>query len=164
MSAQTTPGVSAVTDSITTLPVEPLPDAECAELLNMLLEAERAGARLLADYVAALPLESEIGARLRQVQRDEAKNCAVLYRLLLEIGVTPSMAVGSFYDKGLAIEGLHQRLEFLNRGQAWVAKRIAAALPRIERRTIHEALLAMHRSHVENIDRCEELNDRYAPD
>lgn len=146
------------------LPVGPLPDAECAELLNMLLEAERAGARLLADYVAALPLESEIGARLRQVQRDEAKNCAVLYRLLLEIGFTPSMAVGSFYEKGLAIEGLHQRLEFLNRGQGWVAKRIAAALPRIQRRTIHEALLAMHRSHVDNIERCEELNDRYAPD
>ena len=139
------------------LPVGPLPDAECAELLNMLLEAERAGARLLADYVAALPLESEIGARLRQVQRDEAKNCAVLYRLLLEIGFTPSMAVGSFYEKGLAIEGLHQRLEFLNRGQGWVAKRIAAALPDLPDSPARAMLEEMHASHVANIAACEAL-------
>ena len=62
--------------------------------------------------------------------------------------------MGGFYRKGLQIRGWPQRLDFLNRGQQWVADRLAAALPRLDgsaRRRLEE----MHRSHLENIRLCE---------
>jgi hypothetical protein len=136
---------------------EPMQQAEYGQLLNMLLEAERAGAKLLAAYVNELPPDSCDCATLSAVQRDEARNCAVLIHLLLDANVEPTMAVGEFYRKGLAVRGWCERLEFLNRGQAWVAKRIAAALPRISQVGARTVLQAMHDSHLANIARCDQL-------
>jgi len=93
---------------------------------------------------------------MRAVQLDEARNCAVLLHLLLEAEVTPTPAVGDFYGRGLAIRGWRERVEFLNRGQAWVARRLAAALPRVPENT-RPALQAMLESHVANIGSCEAL-------
>jgi hypothetical protein len=93
---------------------------EYGAFLNTLLEAERAGAKLL------------------------------------DAQVTPSAAVGDFHGRGLAIEGWRERLRFLNRGQAWVAKRIAAALPRVPDRA-RPALQAMLDSRVAHIATCETL-------
>ena len=128
---------------------------EHADLLNLLLECERAGARLLAAYIEELPA----GAldALRDVQRDEARNCAVLIHHLLEAGATPSAKTGDFYRKGLCIRGLGERLAFLNRGQAWVARRIAEALPRLAPSPARQALQEMYDSHLANIARCDEL-------
>jgi nitronate monooxygenase len=70
--------------------------------------------------------------------------------------VTPTPAVGDFYGRGLAIHGWRERVEFLNLGQAWVAKRIAAALPRLPQ-TAHNPLQKMLDSHVANIGICEGL-------
>ena len=136
---------------------EPMQQAEYGRLLNMLLEAERAGAKLLAAYVNELPPGSRRYAALSEVQRDEAHNCAVLIHLLLDANLEPTMAVGEFYRKGLSIDGWRQRLEFLNRGQAWVAKRIAAALPRISQVGARTVLRAMRESHLANIERCGQL-------
>lgn len=131
---------------------------EYAKLLNLLLECERAGAKLLAAYCDELPLDSERRAWLGVVQRDEARNCAILIHLLLEEGVAPSMAVGDFYRKGLAIRGWPERLAFLNRGQQWVAGRIATALPQIAQFAEgRRSLGAMLGSHLQNIHVCEEL-------
>jgi nitronate monooxygenase len=130
---------------------------ELGALLNTLLEAERAGAKLLAAYLDELPLRSKLYAALRDVQRDEARNCAVLIHFLLEADVAPSTATGEFYRKGLAIDGWPERLEFLNRGQAWVARRIAAGLPSIPSVALKYALQAMHESHLVNIRACEGL-------
>jgi nitronate monooxygenase len=66
------------------------------------------------------------------------------------------MAVGAFYEKGMAIRDWHARLEFLNRGQAWVARRIAAALPRIADELGRKVLQTMHQSHLDNIALCKE--------
>jgi nitronate monooxygenase len=118
------------------------------QFLNGLLEAERAGAKLLAAWVDELPPGSDLGEKLRAVQRDEARNCAVLIHLLLEAGAAPSMATGDFYRKGLAIRGWPERLEFLERGQAWVARRIAAALPGVPTPQGRHLLEAMHESHL----------------
>jgi nitronate monooxygenase len=125
-------------------------------LLNLLLECERAGAKLLAAYCDELPAESEFHARLSAVQRDEARNCAVLIHLLLEAGIEPTTQVGSFYRRGLEVRGWQERLTFLNRGQQWVAERIAAELPRIANRAGREALQAMYDSHLANVGLCEE--------
>jgi nitronate monooxygenase len=80
----------------------------------------------------------------------------VLIHLLLDAGVAPSTAVGDFYRKGLLIRGWRDRLAFLNRGQQWVADRIAAELPRIERAGRRRPLEAMHESHLANIRICAE--------
>jgi hypothetical protein len=130
--------------------------AEYGALLNQLLEAERAGAKLLSAYLDELPLGSFRWKSVRAVQLDEARNCAVIIHLLLDAGVAPSAAVGDFYDRGLAIRGMRERLQFLNRGQAWVAKRIAVALPRVPPGG-RAALQEMYDSHLLNIDDCEAL-------
>jgi nitronate monooxygenase len=129
---------------------------EYAAFLNELLAAERAGAKLLSAYLDELQPESPEWRTLRSVQRDEASNCAVLIGLLQEAEATPTPAVGSFYDRGLAIAGWRERLEFLNRGQGWVARRLAAALDRVPARA-RAALQTMHDSHVANIETCSEL-------
>jgi nitronate monooxygenase len=129
---------------------------EYAQLLNLLLECERAGAKLLAAYCDELPEDSDLFAWLRLVQRDEARNCSVLIHLLLEAGVEPSAAVGDFYRKGLQVRGWRERLEFLNRGQQWVAERIAAELPRMEKLMGRRPLQTMYESHLANIRLCEE--------
>ena len=145
LSAQTAPGSGA------------MPPQDYGHLLNTLLEAERAGAKLLAAYLSELPPGTGEWVGLHAVQRDEARNCAVLIHLLLDAQVEPTMAVGDFYRKGLEIRGWRERLEFLNRGQAWVAKRIAAALPRISQPGARAVLQTMHESHLANIARCEQL-------
>lgn len=129
---------------------------EYGAFLNELLAAERAGAKLLAAYLDELPLESREWKAIEQVQRDEARHCAVLIHLLLEAGETPTPAVGSFYGRGLALRDWGERLRFLNRGQAWVARRLAAALDRVPR-AARDILQRMHDSHVANVHRCEGL-------
>jgi hypothetical protein len=131
--------------------------SDFGSLLNTLLEAERAGAKLLAAYLSELPPQSTAWTALHKVQRDEAHNCAVLIHLLLNAEVEPSTAVGDFHERGLALRKWSERLEFLNRGQAWVARRIAEALPRIPEPGARTALRAMHESHVQNIDLCERV-------
>ena len=95
----------------------PMSPQELGRLLNLLLEAERAGARLLA----------------------------------------PSMETGDFYRRGLELTEWRERLQFLNRGQGWVARRISEALPRIAPSAARDALQQMHESHLANIARCEQL-------
>lgn len=129
---------------------------EYGAFLNQLLEAERAGAKLLSAYLDELPPDSVRWKSIRAVQLDEARNCAVLIYLLLQAEVTPSPAVGSFYGRGLAIRGWRERLEFLNRGQAWVAKRIVGALPRVPEAG-RKHLQEMYDSHIANIASCEAL-------
>jgi hypothetical protein len=126
----------------------PMPQHELGALLNRLLEAERAGAKLLAAYVDELAPRSPLFARLSDVPRDEARNCAVLIHYLLEAGMPPSTVTGDFYRKGLAIREWRERLEFLNRGQAWVARRIAAALPGVPTPQGRRLLQTMHDSHL----------------
>jgi nitronate monooxygenase len=129
---------------------------EYQTLLNRLLEAERAGAKLLSAYLGELPPDSAKWQVLRAVQGDEALNCAALIRLLVGADLHPTPAVGDFYARGLAIRGWRERLEFLNRGQGWVAKKIAAALPRVPE-SGRKVLQEMHDSHVANIGNCEAL-------
>lgn len=54
----------------------PMSPQELGRLLNLLLEAERAGARLLAAYLEELPPGTAEWVGLHAVQRDEARNCA----------------------------------------------------------------------------------------
>jgi 5-formyltetrahydrofolate cyclo-ligase len=130
---------------------------ELAAFLNTLLEAERAGAKVLAAFLDQMRLAPDARDALARIQRDESRNCVELMDLLRHIGAEKSAATSDFLDRALAVAGTRQRLEFLNRGQAWVARRIAAALPRIRDTRVRAAMLNMQASHVANICACEAL-------
>ena len=130
---------------------------ELGALLNELLEAERAGARLLSAWMAEAAPASILHRRLREVQRDEARNCAVLIHHILDADAVPSTLTGDFYSKCLLVRDWEARLALLNRGQAWVARRIAAVLPRLAPSGVRDALQEMHDSHLSNIARCDAL-------
>jgi hypothetical protein len=58
---------------------------------------------------------------------------------------------GDFYRKGLRIRGWNARLRYLDKGQQWVADRIATALPRLTDLIGKKPLQAMYESHLANI-------------
>src|SRR5262249_8243313 len=80
-------------------------DQEAVGLLNVLLEAERAGARVLAAFLDEYERDTPAWRQLAVVQRDEAQNCAVLLDLIRRLNGTPSAATGDFVGKALAVEG-----------------------------------------------------------
>lgn len=143
------------TDSCALKPAEPMAHKDYGALLNALLEAERAGAKLLAAYLDELRPDSDQYAWLSGVQRAEARNCSVLIHLLLEAGFAPRTTVGSFYQKGLAIREWRERLEFLNRGQRWVMREVGAALPHIAHPAGKRFLKEMYESHERNVELCQ---------
>lgn len=130
---------------------------ELVRFLNTLLEAERAGAELLAVFLSEHEPHTPAWKRLAEVQRDEAKNCAILIDLIERMSGTASAATGDFLLKALAVQGKAARLQFLNRGQNWVALKINKALPYMEQGFVRGPLFAMQESHLLNIEACEEL-------
>lgn len=135
----------------------PMAVEELVGLLNTLLEAERAGARALAALLNDYERDTPAWRQLAAVQRDEARNCAVLIDLIRRLNGTPSAATGAFLEKALAVSGRIARLRFLNRGQQWVARTIHEALPRLEQDFVHGALFAMQEAHLLNIELCDAL-------
>jgi nitronate monooxygenase len=135
----------------------PMAAEEIVGLLNTLLEAERAGAKVLAAFLDDYRRNTRAWRQLAAVQRDEARNSAILIDLIRRLNGTPSAASGSFLEKALAVNGRIARLRFLNRGQQWVARRINEALPRLEQDFVHGALFAMQESHLLNIELCDAL-------
>lgn len=130
-----------------------LSNEDTVELLNTLLEAERAGARGVAA-MSQDPDSAEIKPLLDEVAGDEARFCGMLTRHIKRLGGRPSRVTGSFYGKLLARETLRARLEFLDRGQSWVVRELQEALPRIADDTLHADLVDMLRVHERNIARC----------
>lgn len=130
---------------------------EIVRFLNTLLEVERAGAKLVAAIVSEHEPNTRAWKRLAAVQGDEAKNCAILIDLIERMSGTASAATDDFLRIALAVPGKAARLEFLNRGQSWVACRIHEALPYMEQGFVRGPLFAMQESHLLNIEACEEL-------
>jgi hypothetical protein len=129
-----------------------LPRDELVARLNVLVEAERAGAR-----VAAESARSAVGDRRRllaEIAQDEARWCAALSAQVRDLGGEPSRAVGAFHGKALAIADLDARMAFLNRGQAWVVRELERLLPQVRDDGLHRMLAAMREQHVVNIARA----------
>jgi len=141
----------------------PMDREALAALLNELLEAERAGARALSAWLDELPVESAAWPRLRLLQRDEARNCARLIELLIGMGEKPSLRTGDFARRARATPGWAERLALLDRGQAWVVRRLSAALPRLADSPARELLARMRDEHRDNIAACEALLVELAP-
>lgn len=123
---------------------------EIVAALDELLEAERAGAKvaLASAKTADDPAE---GALMTAIRADEARWCAMLSRHLKRLGATPSRKTGAFHGKAMAIAHPLERLAFLNRGQAWVVRKLEALLPRLRDDALHPDIKAMLDSHRANI-------------
>jgi hypothetical protein len=130
-----------------------LPTSEIIDLLNVLLEGERAGARGINEV--CLPLAAAAAtADLRAVALDEGRFCTMLYRHIVRLGGVPSTAIGDFVDKLAAVDAFDERLALLNRGQAWVVRKLRAVLPRIADSDLRADLAEMLVVHERNIERC----------
>jgi uncharacterized protein DUF6306 len=132
---------------------------ELTALLNELLEAERAGARVTLESARAAG-SGPIAELMRSIQRDEARWCAMLASHIRALGETPTPKVGAFYGKAMAIADLGERVIFLNRGQAWVVRKLREMLPRVRSDRLHADLYEMLRSHEANIALAAEVASR----
>jgi nitronate monooxygenase len=124
-----------------------------------MLEAERAGAKALVVFMDQHPRNGEAWKVLRQVQNEEAHNCALIGRLLEQAGVPYSHATGEFYDKAVALGGRRERIEFLVRGLKWAVKRFEQALPGLPPEA-QQVFTRMRDSHLRSIAACESLISR----
>jgi nitronate monooxygenase len=121
-----------------------------------MLEAERVGAKALVVYMDDFPRNGEAWKTLRQIQADEAHNCALMGKLLEKAGTPYSHATGKFYDKAIAVKGPKQRLEYLVRGLKWAVRRFEGELPRLPPEA-QELFTRMRDSHLRSIAACEKL-------
>jgi hypothetical protein len=80
----------------------------------------------------------------------------MLLKQLKALGAPASTKVGAFHDKAMAIEGLPERIAFLNRGQGWVVRKLKEMLPKVRDDALHCDLSDMLRSHEINIERANE--------
>lgn len=144
----------------------PAPDAaarrkEILARLDELLEAERAGARVTLRSARHTD-DEQLRSTIEAIHHDEVRWCAMLSRLIRGLQATPSTRTGAFYDKAMALEDLRERMDFLNRGQGWVVKKLRELMPLLGdatdeamRRDLDEMLVA----HRTNIDRVKILLD-----
>ena len=121
-----------------------------------MLEAERAGAKALVVYMDDFPRNSEAWKILRQIQADEAHNCALIGKLLEKSGTPYSHATGKFYDKAVAVKGRRERIDFLVRGLKWAVKKFEQALPALDPEA-RDVFTKMRDSHLRTIAACERL-------
>jgi len=122
--------------------------------LNELLEAERAGARVAMETARDMP-PCALTTLVQDVHHDEVRWCSMLMRTVKALEGTPSSATGAFWGKAMAIPDLEQRLSFLNRGQAWVVRRLEALIPRVQDAQVRTDLGAMLEAHRRNIERVD---------
>lgn len=127
---------------------------EILAALNELIEAERAGARVALQSRKAA-LNEPLADLMKAIRSDEARWCAMLTRQVRRLGGTPSRRCGDFYGKAMAIDDPIERIVFLNRGQAWVVRKLKNLLPRVRDESLHAELRMMHASHETNIATAE---------
>lgn len=130
--------------------------------LNALLEAERAGAKvaLASSLISAPPAYTEL---MLVVRDDEARWCAMLAEQIRKLEATPSRRTGAFREKALAVSEPYDRLALLNRGQAWVIRKLEKLLPRVRDEHLHRALKEMLESHQDNVRKAAGLLDPEHP-
>jgi hypothetical protein len=124
---------------------------ELVEQLNVLLEAERAGAQVGAHLETDAD-DPELKTLARVIRADEARWCRMLIGALKALDAEPSQAVGAFFGKAMAISDIEARIAFVNRGQGWVVRKLAEMLPQIRDNGLQANLRAMLVAHVQNIE------------
>lgn len=129
----------------------PYTEAELIELLNELLESERAGARGLND-LSKQQSSPEMQTLMLALAKDEGRFCVMLRTHVQRLGGTPSDATGAFYEKLLAREGLAAQMSLLDRGQSAVVDMLTEMLPRLRDDALLTDLQEMRAVHIDNIE------------
>lgn len=109
-----------------------LRDDEITEELQILLEAERAGARIARE--SAIEARQTDESKVEDIEHlfaQESHCCKVLMECLKHVGSNPGTGTGDFYDKCMAIDDLDARLALIDKGQRWVLRKVEAMLPRL---------------------------------
>ena len=127
-------------------------DKALEQMLNLLLESERAGVSAL-EHLAPEVEQDELRQFLLGERDEEQRNVEGLEALIREGGGTPSNAIGPFAAKVAALGTVLERLNLMSHGQEWVARKVeeALALARAEG-PLHEFLRSMgnrHRAEIE---------------
>ena len=122
-----------------------------------MLEAERAGAKALVVFMDEHPRNGEAWKLLRQIQNDEAHNCALIGEQLKRRGRDYSHATGEFYGKAIAVKGARERIAFLVRGLKWAIREFEQALPRIADPAVKQLFTGMRERHLRSAAACESV-------
>ena len=128
------------------------------EFLNRILEAERAGVKVLNDLIPKIGSDRR-RALARKFLRDEGMNCQILKTIIENAGGEASKDTGDFVQKVESLPGIDEKMDLLVKGQEWVAKQIRKN--RDTMMNISEAMLleAMKIQHEENVDALKEIID-----
>jgi hypothetical protein len=102
-------------------------DQALAQILNLLLESERAGVAAL-DALLNEVTQDDLRKLLTTSREDEAVTASQLEALIRSSGDTPSVKVGAFADKVAAAGALQDRLKLLIHGEEWVARKVEEAI------------------------------------
>jgi hypothetical protein len=135
-----------------------MPDAELAELLNAMLEVGRASAKALTAIVAEFD-QTEVTDLLTAVQRNQARFCGVLTRVITQLGGVPSDTTSTFHDEVLGLAAVAERVALLNSGMAWIVGQFDSALPRITDDELHGVLAEWREIHRADLKDCSALLD-----
>jgi nitronate monooxygenase len=102
-------------------------DQALEQILNLLLEAERAGVAALTVLIDEV-VDADLTRLLTTSKEDEAADAKMLDDLIRAHGGTPSRRTGSFAAKVAEAPELRDRLQLLIHGEEWVARKIEDAL------------------------------------
>jgi len=97
------------------------------EILNLLLESERAGVVAL-DSLASQVKNDELKRLLTTSREDEDATVCELEDLIRTAGGIPSQHIGPFAVKVAGAGTLSQQLKLLIHGEEWVARKVEEAL------------------------------------
>ncbi len=124
---------------------------ELESLLNQLLEAERAGHKLLTamSQETADPQLMALFANFTEVEMSDA---SILEGLIRLHGGVPSTTIGDFVERVLSLDNLDDQMSLLSRGQAWVARKVEQALALNPPLDIAAFLKEMANRHRHNIE------------
>ncbi len=133
------------------------------ELLNVLLEAERAGVATVNHLIHVPSNErDELMKQYEQVRKDEAWSCAGLHESIIREGGIPSKRVGDFIHKVEALDRLEEKLILLNKGQSWVAHKVDEALAydlQPETEAFLKEMKAKHETNIDEFDQYLQLRE-----
>jgi nitronate monooxygenase len=134
-------------------------DTELEAFLNLMGEAERAGGRVLHE-LTAMASSAELRELLKKVGHDEGYYAGELAAHVRRLGGRPSNRTGDFVEKVRALPDLRAKLELLNRGQRWVARKIKEQIPLLADENLKGFLVVMAAGHELNIGALEAALNR----
>jgi len=132
------------------------PGTTSIELLNRLLEAERAGVKVLGALIPGIA-DPTVQAMAKRFLRDEGMNCQILKTMIENAGAMVSQQTGDFVGKIEALPTIEAKLELLGKGQEWVAKQIRRSRAPGMKVSDRFLLESIRIQHEENVDALKEL-------